>query len=62
MKPQLQEYIDEFNNGEIEDLLGNEVQKINVPEIFGKTPEYNPLKKIQQNKRRGYSKNRIFKN
>lgn len=43
---------------EIEDLLGHEVQKIVVPEKFGKSPEYNPQKKTQTNNHRNFSKNK----
>ncbi len=43
---------------EIEDLLGREVEKINVPEKFGKTPIYDPQKKSQKNNHRRISKNK----
>jgi superfamily II DNA/RNA helicase len=41
---------------EIEDLLGNEVPKMEVPERFGKTPEYNPKKNTQNDSRRSFGK------
>ncbi len=43
---------------EIEDLLGNKVQKVIVPEKFGKTPFYEPQKNKQTNNHRNFSKNK----